>query len=287
MLPASTTRWFVRFGYDGAAFHGWARQPGLRTVEGEIRRGLVRKGVGPSLEAAELEVASRTDRGVSAVGNVLAVTSPRTGPVLLRSLNGMAEDLFFTAATPAPEGLRVRAATSRVYRYFEPADDWDLDRWRATARLFSGEIDVRSLGRGLAPEVPVRRSVDVVRVDRSGPVFSIEIRARSFVWGMVRKIVAALREVDRGRLSPARLAAALAGTERLTLPLAEPGPLVLWEVQYGIPWQFAWSGPNRHQAQARRAADRALVARREVLRALDEAEGRPSDSRSRAAERRD
>ena len=239
------------------------------------------------MEAAELEVASRTDRGVSAVGNVLAVTSPRTGPVLLRSLNGISEDLFFTAATPAPDGLRVRAATRRVYRYFEPAGDWDLDRWRATARLFSGEIDVRSLGRGLAPDVPARRLVDHVRVDHVGPIFSIEIQARSFVWGMVRKIVAALREVDRGRLSPARLAAAIAGRERLTLPLAEPGPLVLWEVQYGISWQFVWNGPTRHQARARAAAEQAFVARGEVLRALAKAEGRSSDVGSSAAERRD
>jgi len=76
----------------------------------------------------------------------------------------------------------------------------------------------------------------------------IEVRAPSFVWGMVRKIVGALREVDRAHLSLAQLAAAIRGEERLMLPLAEPDGLVLWSVEYPhLRWEALWNGPNRHQ----------------------------------------
>ncbi|HEY6238704.1 MAG TPA: tRNA pseudouridine(38-40) synthase TruA, partial [Thermoplasmata archaeon] len=66
-MPAGPTvppRWLVRFGYDGSGFAGWARQPGRRTVEGELHEGIVRAKVAASAEAARPRVASRTDRGV-------------------------------------------------------------------------------------------------------------------------------------------------------------------------------------------------------------------------------
>jgi hypothetical protein len=82
---------------------------------------------------------------------------------------------------------------------------------------------------------------------------------------MVRKIVAALREVEEGRLSVARLEAALHGRTRLTLPMAEPERLVLWEVEYPLPWQHHWAGPNRHQARWETLARENLWVRQELL----------------------
>jgi tRNA pseudouridine38-40 synthase len=263
----------VRFGYDGLAFAGWARQPGLRTVEGEILRGLVRPRIVPTAARAELEVASRTDRGVSAVGNALAVSTDRPGPILLRALNGISPEIFFTAAAPLPEGFRVRAAARRVYRYFEPAGDHDLGQWQTAARLFAGTLDVRSLGRGLTYSAPVLRTVESVRVEPHGDLLLVEVRAPSFVWGMVRKIVAALRAVDRGQLTLSRLSGALAGRDRLTLPMAEPERLLLWDVQYPFPWSLPWSGPNRHQARVWKSYREALSVRANVLEAIAEGHG--------------
>lgn len=260
----------VRFGYDGTAFYGWARQPGLRTVEGEVVRGLVRKGIAPSEDAAKLEVASRTDRGVSARHNVLAVTATLGGPTLLRALNGISPEIFFTSVTPSPEGFRVRRAVRRTYRYYEPAAGWDLACWRDSARAFSGSVDVRSLGRGLPSDRPTWRTIESVTVEPAGGVFVVEVRAPSFVWGMARKIIGALREVNRGQISPARLSSALAGRERLTLPMAEPERLVLWEVECSVPWSHHWHGPNRHQVRGWQEKGDALISRAAVLSALAE-----------------
>ncbi len=55
--------------YDGAGFHGWAAQPGLRTVEGVLRDSLAT--VFPSVSG--LAVAGRTDTGVHALGNVVTL----------------------------------------------------------------------------------------------------------------------------------------------------------------------------------------------------------------------
>jgi len=261
-------RWLVRFGYDGTGFVGWARQPGLRTVEGEVLAGLVRQGISESSASARVEVASRTDRGVSARANALTISTERSGPALLRCLNGIASDIFCTAAVSVPETFRVRSAVRRVYRYYEPGDSTTVRLWRERSRLFEGPVDVRSFGRGIRSEVPVVRTIEAVDVSEIPGGLMVELRAPSFVWGMVRKIVGAMRECAGGQLPEARLRAAIEGRVRLTLPLAEPDRLVLWEVDYAIPWTVRWSGPNRHQAARGATVDAGLWARREVLRAL-------------------
>ena len=96
----------------------------------------------------------------------------------------------------------------------------------------------------------------------------IEVNAPSFVWGMVRKMVAALREVDSGRLSLSRLESAIHGRERLTLPLAEADRLVLWDVDYGLEWSNVWRGPNRQQSRWWASEIAAASARNQVLSAI-------------------
>jgi len=266
-----TARWLLRFGYDGAGYFGWARQPSLRTVEGEIRRGVQRHRIATPAASHRLEVASRTDRGVSAVGNALTLTSLLPPSALLRALNGIAPDIAFTAASEVPDAFRVRKAVRRVYRYYEPAQGHDFAVWQSTARRFSGTVDVRSLGRGVPAAAPVWRDLESVTVTPRTGGATVEIRAPSFVWGMVRKIISALREVEAGRVSLDQLEAALRGRTRLTLPMAEPERLVLWDVEFPIPWQHRWAGPNRHQARWERLARDSLWAREALLEGLTSA----------------
>jgi tRNA pseudouridine38-40 synthase len=263
------SRWLVRFGYDGSGFAGWARQPGLRTVEGVLREGIPRTGVAATAEAAGLMVASRTDRGVSARGNALTITSGLPAEAVLRALNGIASEIFFTAISEVPAEFSPRATTGRWYRYFEPAQGHHLDRWKEGAALFRGEIDVRSFGRDMPIDHVALRTVDSLQVHRSrGGWFVVDIRAPSFVWGMVRKIIAALRKVEDGSLSLARLEEVLHGKRRLTLPLAEPDGLVLWDVRYPLRWSRTWEGPNRAQTRYLSELVRRARLRESIGRAL-------------------
>ncbi|MGA8303202.1 MAG: hypothetical protein WA691_01240 [Thermoplasmata archaeon] len=268
-MAAATSRWLVRFGYDGSAFYGWARQPGLRTVEGEIRRGLLRAGAVRDAASLSLEVASRTDRGVSARGNALAVRTALPGPSLLRALNGIHPDLFFTAARPIPDEFRVRRAVERIYRYFDATPRQELTRRAAAAALFVGSVDVRSFGRSVPAGEPARRPIESVTVRPVDGGSVVEVRAPAFVWGMVRKVVAAVREVEADRLSVTRLRSAVEGKLRLTLPMAEPEPLVLWSVEYALPWTVLWRGPNHPQARGAVRRRSELWTRAQVLDALN------------------
>jgi tRNA pseudouridine38-40 synthase len=264
-------RWLVRFGYDGTGFDGWARQPGRRTVEGVLLRSLGNDAVRSRspFVPPHIEVSSRTDRGVSARGNALVLVSPLGGPTLLRRLNAIDPEIFFLSAARVPHGFRVRDAVRRTYRYFELRPRGDPTSYAAAARHFAGQIDVRSFGRAIPPGHPCWRSIERVQVRRSRAGLVLEVRAPSFVWGMVRKIVGSLREVAEGRLGVDRLQDALAGRTRLTLPLAEAEGLVLWEVQFrGVRWEAHWPGPNRYQRRYAEAAREELATRAAILGGL-------------------
>ena len=136
-----TCRIRLDLSYDGAGFHGWASQPGLRTVQDEVERALATV---LSLPAVRLTVAGRTDTGVHARGQVahtdvpaaqwlsaqgpsarglaaevLAARGPVTaGPVLRRLAGLLPPDLRVRAIGPAPDGFDARfSALWRRYSY--------------------------------------------------------------------------------------------------------------------------------------------------------------------------
>lgn len=192
-------------------------------------------------------MASRTDRGVSARGNALRIDSGLAGDALLRALNGLAPDIFFTHAREVGPAFLPRRAEGRTYRYFEPARAHDVARWQEVAAGFLGTFDVRSFGRGLPADRPTRRTLDRFTVTADRGWLVVELSGPGFVWGMVRKLVSALRAAGSGAVTDAQLEAARRGALRLSLPLAEPDGLVLWEVHYAAPWGFAAPGWHLHQ----------------------------------------
>src|SRR3954471_13990415 len=102
--------------YDGSNFRGWARQPGLRTVQGELAAALETV----LREPIELTVAGRTDTGVHALGQVASFeTRADVAEDLMRRLNGLAPDaLAVPGAATALDGFDARRdADSRSYCY--------------------------------------------------------------------------------------------------------------------------------------------------------------------------
>src|SRR5258705_6224187 len=106
----------MNLAYHGARFAGWASQPGMRTVQGELEAALERIVGGPT----PLTVAGRTDAGVHAWGQVASFAVDGDPPAeLTRALNSMTgPDLAVLSAEVAPEGFDARRdARARTYCY--------------------------------------------------------------------------------------------------------------------------------------------------------------------------
>jgi tRNA pseudouridine38-40 synthase len=104
--------------YDGTGFAGWARQPGLRTVQEEVERGL-RTILGETASDERpltLTVAGRTDRGVHAWGQVASYAHEAVDPWRLNAL--LPQDISILTAEPVGAGFDARRdAVSRTYCY--------------------------------------------------------------------------------------------------------------------------------------------------------------------------
>jgi len=111
---SSTVR--LELEYDGSHFRGWAKQPGLRTVQGELEAALATV----LREEVELTVAGRTDTGVHALGQIASFDTDAEIPDgLAHRLNGVGpDDIAVTAADVVADGFDARrAAKSRSYLY--------------------------------------------------------------------------------------------------------------------------------------------------------------------------
>jgi len=227
--------------YDGSDFGGWARQPGVRTVQETLEEALatvLRRQV-------TLTVAGRTDRGVHARGQV---ASHERDPAPLRNLNALLPpDLAVLASEPAPDGFDARRdARSRTYRYrlhtrsapspFEqrralwwprPLDREALD---ACAAALVGSHDFTAFTPTETDHVRFQR--DVFRaewVQESEHVLAFWIEADTFMRHMVRVLVGTMLE----GVSPDRFAELLAGRPRSDAgATAPPHGLYLESVAY-------------------------------------------------------
>jgi tRNA pseudouridine38-40 synthase len=203
--------------YDGTGFHGWQRQPGLRTVQGELEGALGRV---LGVQSPSVHGAGRTDAGVHARGQVASFEAETHLPAAaVRALLGreLPEDVRVTAATEASEGFHARhSARGRryVYRLLDSDDillgriAWDPGRALDEAGLaraaspLEGEHDCSAFeARGSSPTNPVCR-IERAAWRRWEGGWSFEVIADHFLYHMVRNLVGTCLDAQR-RVDPA------------------------------------------------------------------------------------
>jgi tRNA pseudouridine38-40 synthase len=204
--------------YDGGSFAGWAAQPGLRTVQGELEAA-VERIVG---EKVELTVAGRTDAGVHATGQVASFEHQRELPDRLSErLNAvLPRDVAVVAADPAPDGFDARRdARSRTYRYRilaspvrDPFEEGRALWWRhrverkrldECAAAVVRRHDFTAFTPTQTEHVLFERNVLAcgwLEEDRP-ELLAMEITAPSFMRNQVRVLVGTMLEVAGGRRS--------------------------------------------------------------------------------------
>jgi len=234
--------------YDGAGFRGWARQPGLRTVQGELETALATI----LREQVELTVAGRTDTGVHALGQVASFETSSEPPAdLTRRLNGLApDDVAVTRAEVVAAGFNARHdAKARSYRYrllarsapspFEIGKSlwWPhrIDRAAldACAAALPGTHDFTAFTPTQTDHVRFERDILDASWTEEGGILSFRITADAFMRNMVRVLVGTQLEVASGRRTVESFTKLLGGAPRTAAgDTAPPHGLYLESVSY-------------------------------------------------------
>jgi len=238
--------------YDGTDFIGWARQPGLRTVQEEVERAL-RTVLGDTAATGEpltLTVAGRTDRGVHAWGQVAGYAHEAVDPRRLNSL--LPEDISILAAEPAPAGWDARqAAIGRTYCYRlltrrsrsalerryalwwpRPLDRGALDE---CANALLGRHDFTAFTPTETDHVRFERDILAAewRAGAQDDMLELWIEADTFMRHMVRILLGTMLEVASGQRTLAQFQQLLEGRPRVEAgPTALPHGLALASVAY-------------------------------------------------------
>lgn len=221
--------------YEGTGFYGWAAQPGLRTVEGELARALETILGHP----VKLTAAGRTDAGVHSSGQVVsfdADTELTAAELAYKTTAVLPPDAALRRCVEAPEGFDARrCAKSRTYEYrilnspvrspmesrriFHVSRPLNFGALTQTAALIEGAHDFRAFTPAKTHHVRFEREVLESRWERRGELLVYRVTADSFLYGMVRALVGTMMEVAEGKRSLESFERLLCGA-----PRSEAGP---------------------------------------------------------------
>ena len=288
--PDAPTRIRLDLAYDGTDFTGWARQPGLRTVQGVLEEALATLFGRTGGEAPRLTVAGRTDVGVHAVGQVahldltpeqLAQLDRRTRgrgagaagiASLARRLNGIVgqaaavQVLRAVAAAPGfdarfsavwrryeyriADAAALRDPRARAFPLWHPAG-LDVGAMDEAARALLGLRDFAAYCRPRAGAPTIRTLQEFGwRRDADG-VLIAAVRADAFCHSMVRALVGACVAAGEGRFAPDRVAGIREEARRTSEFIVVPARgLTLVEVGYPPDAELA---ARAEQTRAKRA----------------------------------
>jgi len=251
----ATQRWRLDLAYRGTAFHGFAAQPSLRTVAGDVAAALAT--ITRLEEPPRLTCAGRTDAGVHATAQVVHVDLPDPLPEghggtptpeqFAHNVNRLlANDVSIIAARPVGSGFDARySARWRRYRYLIHESGAGDPLLSELAWTVPGPLDVRAMHQAIGsligshdfrafcrrapgttkldPIVRVVTHASVRVVDPSGAMdlpsgrlVRVELQASSFCHQMVRSIVGQVVDLGLGSSTGADLVALMATGSRVT-----------------------------------------------------------------------
>jgi len=189
--------------YIGTGYHGFQRQPNLPTVEGELLRAFKKAGISEIPEKSDYSIAGRTDRGVSAIGNVVSLKT--NSEVKINQINYyLPPNIRLIGYAKVPLGFKPRYAKQRHYRYildktYCPKNSLNIELMKQAAKQMEGKHNYINFSKRSerAPE----RTVYGVKLSETHEVVVFDVVGESFLWNMVRKMVKVLIMIGQCKLT--------------------------------------------------------------------------------------
>ncbi len=223
--------------YDGSYFNGFQRQPDGSGVENLLISALSKEGYLKDLREARWSYASRTDKGVSALGQVIAFN---IGSDIHFSISRVNRHLLPKACIWALAEVHLNFhprhhALSRHYKYIIPKSllrGLEINRMKKATEILSGYHDYSNL---VIPPPKSRSLINMkIEVEEKKHVIVVNFIAKSFYRKLIRSLVSLILYTAMGNISLDELTALIYGKFKLKqgIPPAPPEGLILWDIEY-------------------------------------------------------
>jgi tRNA pseudouridine38-40 synthase len=244
----------LKIGYIGTNFHGFQRQPDLRTVEEELIYHLRKLGYIDDLKKSRFRIAGRTDAGVHSLGNVISFQSEKE--VRVNEINNsLPDDIQILASAPVRYAFKPRYAQMRQYRYML-FQDLDVEKLQECAEVFKGTHNFTNFTKRF--QKTTTRTIEDIKITKVDlddyhkrefpnlhntitPIF-IDIYGESFLWNMVRKMMRVFVDVAIGKMELDEVERLLNPSDdepRANIKVMEAEYLILMDIQYdGIRFRY-------------------------------------------------
>lgn len=224
----------IKFAYDGKPFHGYARQPNLKTVEGELIKSLKENGYIQNPKIAALRSASRTDKGVSSLGNVLVFNTEKNINDLIIECNTSLHSILVYGKKIVDETFYPRYANRRIYKYYLLKDMINLNVINTIVSLFIGTHNFSNFARVESHKDPLR-TIDDIHIKEIDLFYVLKFQAQTFLWHQIRRIVSAILEIESQKITKEDIIKALDNPEeQVDFGLASSFPLILEDILYNF-----------------------------------------------------
>lgn len=236
--------------YDGSGYSGWQKQPGKKTIEAELTAALENL---LCCEDIKIEGSSRTDAGVSALGQVanVFVDTPIPTQRMAKAISQyLPKEIVVTEAVDVPDDFSAISDTkSKLYRYtiytgktrpvlkinhcWHRPGKLDVPAMQTAAQKFVGEKDFKSFATAADKRSSSVRTIYQCSVTQEKDWIYIDVEANGFLYNMVRNIVGTLVEIGRGRWKPECIDKILEAKKRTAAgPIAPAQGLCLMWIKY-------------------------------------------------------
>ena len=236
--------------YDGGKYSGWQKQPGRNTIEAEITSAIENL---TCCENVEVNGASRTDAGVSALGQVANVKldTPIPAEHLAKAITQYLppEVAVIDAVDVADEFDAIKGVKSKSYRYsiftgktrpvMQISHCWhrpgklDVEVMNEAAKKLVGKKDFKSFATACDKRSSSVRAIFRCDCTQDDQWIYIEVEADGFLYNMVRNIVGTLVEIGRSHWQPDKIEKILEAKNRTAAgPIAPAAGLCLMWIKY-------------------------------------------------------
>jgi tRNA pseudouridine38-40 synthase len=259
----------IKFAYLGTEYYGYQIQPGVPTVEGKLLKALKDTGAFKNSSTARYAAAGRTDRGVHALGQVIAFDTQSYEAAKPGTINAGLHQIWVYAWAHVGKDFNARtSALGREYRYVFWGKGLDIEKMKDAASLFPGTHDFRNFA-DEERDKSTLCDIKTISVRNDGDWLYLDIAGNRFLQHMVRKITAALKLIGKGEKNIGWLAKMLDRSITDNIQPMDANGLMLMDVKYP---DIKWNIDSYARRMALEEIHELYINRETLARILDEIE---------------